>query len=177
MDHPAVAMAVAFAIPDARLGEEIGAVVVLRPGTEVSELALMKFALERISDFKVPRRIVFADEIPKGPTGKVQRIGLARQLGIESLTAKIVSPGSAERRLNPTETELANIWCEVLNVTDVKADDDFQLLGGDSITAARVISRVEARMKRTLPIVAFFMSPTLASVAAAIEPHAQFQGQ
>ncbi len=80
--HPAVAQAVTFAIPHAKLGEEVGAAVVLREGMELTERELRDFAAASLADFKVPRRIVFLPEIPKGATGKLQRIGLAEKLGI-----------------------------------------------------------------------------------------------
>ncbi len=82
MDHPAVAQVVTFAVPHDKLGEEVGAAVVLREGHELDEHALRAFAAERLAAFKVPRRIVFVDEIPKGATGKLQRIGLAAKLGL-----------------------------------------------------------------------------------------------
>jgi acyl-CoA synthetase (AMP-forming)/AMP-acid ligase II len=82
LDHPAVAQAVTFALPHATLGEEVGAAVVLRAGQSVSERELRGFAGGRLADFKVPRRIVLVDEIPKGPTGKMQRIGMAARLGL-----------------------------------------------------------------------------------------------
>ncbi|SLN25931.1 acyl--CoA ligase [Oceanibacterium hippocampi] len=82
MDHPAVAQAIAFAIPHDKLGEDVGAAVVLRDGATVEEAVLRRFVGERLADFKVPRRILFLDEIPKGATGKLQRIGLAAKLGL-----------------------------------------------------------------------------------------------
>ncbi|MEX0758071.1 MAG: acyl--CoA ligase, partial [Tistlia sp.] len=82
LDHPAVGQAVTFALPHPKLGEEVAAAIVLREGQEADEQALRAFAAERLADFKVPRRWVFLEEIPKGPTGKLQRIGLARQLGL-----------------------------------------------------------------------------------------------
>jgi oxalate---CoA ligase len=82
MDHPAVAQVVTFAMPHASLGEDVAAAVVLREGEEASEQDLRGFVRERVADFKVPRRIVFLDEIPKGATGKLQRIGLAEKLGL-----------------------------------------------------------------------------------------------
>jgi acyl-CoA synthetase (AMP-forming)/AMP-acid ligase II len=78
--HPAVGEAVTFAIPHDKLGEEVGAAVVLVDGVETSEAELLSFLRERLAAFKVPRRIVFVAEIPKGSTGKVQRIGLAEKL-------------------------------------------------------------------------------------------------
>jgi acyl-CoA synthetase (AMP-forming)/AMP-acid ligase II len=80
--HPAVAQAVTFALPHDKLGEEVAAAVVLRDGLTVTERELREFAAARLADFKVPRRIVFLSEIPKGPTGKLQRIGLAAKLGL-----------------------------------------------------------------------------------------------
>jgi acyl-CoA synthetase (AMP-forming)/AMP-acid ligase II len=82
MDHPAVAQVVTFAMPHDKLGEDVAAAVVLRDGQEASETELRDFVKSRIATFKVPRRIVFLHEIPKGATGKLQRIGLAEKLGL-----------------------------------------------------------------------------------------------
>ena len=80
--HPAVAQAVTFAMPHDRLGEEVAAAVVLREGEDSDERAIRKFVGERVADFKTPRRVVILEEIPKGATGKIQRIGLAEKLGL-----------------------------------------------------------------------------------------------
>jgi len=82
MDHPAVAQVVTFAIPHDKLGEEVGAVVVLREGAALTGKELREFAATRLADFKVPRKVLFMSEIPKGATGKLQRIGLAKKLGL-----------------------------------------------------------------------------------------------
>ncbi|HKU95285.1 MAG TPA: acyl--CoA ligase [Vineibacter sp.] len=82
MDHPAVLQVVTFAMPHDKLGEEVAAAVVLREGKSVSEKELRDFVSERLAAFKVPRKVVFLPEIPKGATGKLQRIGLAAKLGL-----------------------------------------------------------------------------------------------
>lgn len=82
MDHPSIAQVVTFALPHDKLGEEVAAAVVLREGAAATELAIREFAATRLADFKVPRRILILDEIPKGATGKLQRIGLAQKLGL-----------------------------------------------------------------------------------------------
>jgi acyl-CoA synthetase (AMP-forming)/AMP-acid ligase II len=82
MDHPAVAQVVTFAIPHDKLGEDVGAAVVLREGATLTEKELREFAAKRLADFKVPRKVLFLPEIPKGATGKLQRIGLAAKLGL-----------------------------------------------------------------------------------------------
>ncbi len=82
MDHPAVAQVVCFGMPHAKLGEEVAAVVVLREGQTITERELQTFVASRAADYKVPKKILFMDEIPKGATGKLQRIGLAQKLGL-----------------------------------------------------------------------------------------------
>ena len=82
MDHPAVAQVVTFAMPHDKLGEDVAAAIVLREGLQASEREIREFCAGRLADFKVPRKLVFLDEIPKGATGKLQRIGLAEKLGL-----------------------------------------------------------------------------------------------
>ena len=82
MDHPAVAQAVTFAMPHPKLGEDVAAAIVLREGQQTDERAVRDFAAERLADFKVPRKVLILEEIPKGATGKLQRIGLAEKLGL-----------------------------------------------------------------------------------------------
>jgi oxalate---CoA ligase len=82
LQHPAVAQAVCFAVPDRVLGEEVGAAVVVSPARQLVIAELRRFAADRLVKFKVPRRIVVLDELPKGSTGKLQRIGLAATLGV-----------------------------------------------------------------------------------------------
>jgi acyl-CoA synthetase (AMP-forming)/AMP-acid ligase II len=88
MDHPAVAQVVTFAMPHEKLGEEVAAAVVLREGASLTEPELRDFTRARLADFKVPRRVIFLDEIPKGATGKLQRIGLADKLGLTQKAAE-----------------------------------------------------------------------------------------
>ena len=82
MDHPAVAQVVTFAVPHPKLGEEVAAAVVLREGHVLQDHELRAFAATRLADFKLPKKILFMAEIPKGATGKLQRIGLAEKLGL-----------------------------------------------------------------------------------------------
>jgi acyl-CoA synthetase (AMP-forming)/AMP-acid ligase II len=77
--HPAVADAAVFAVPDALLGEDLVAAVVLKPGETIARRAVHGWLLDRLSPFKVPRRIWLVDELPRTRTGKVQRGELARR--------------------------------------------------------------------------------------------------
>jgi acyl-CoA synthetase (AMP-forming)/AMP-acid ligase II len=82
MDHPSVQQVVVFAMPHEKLGEEVAAAVVLREGAKADEKQLREFCSQRLAAFKVPRKIVFLEQIPLGATGKLQRIGLAEKLGL-----------------------------------------------------------------------------------------------
>jgi len=81
-DHPSVAQCVTFAIPHDKLGEEVGAAVVLKEGQIATDAEIREFLAARLAAFKVPRTVLILDEIPKGATGKLQRIGLAEKLGL-----------------------------------------------------------------------------------------------
>jgi acyl-CoA synthetase (AMP-forming)/AMP-acid ligase II len=80
--HPDVQQVVTFAMPSKTFGEDVAAAVVLREGAVADQEALRAFAAGRLAAFKVPRKIVFLSDIPKGATGKLQRIGLAERLGV-----------------------------------------------------------------------------------------------
>lgn len=82
LEHPAVAQAVAFAVPHAKLGEEVAAAVVLEEGSDLTQRALGLFVAERLASHKVPRMVRFVEAIPKGPSGKLKRVGLAKDLGL-----------------------------------------------------------------------------------------------
>ena len=82
LSHPEIAQVVCFAVPHPKLGEEIAAAAVLAEGSSLDEQGIRAFAAERLADFKVPRRVLLLDEIPKGATGKIQRIGMAETLGL-----------------------------------------------------------------------------------------------
>ena len=82
MDHPAIAQVVTFGVPHPKLGEDIGAAIVLKEGNTTTPDEIREFAKTRLADFKIPRTILILEEIPKGATGKLQRIGLAQKLGL-----------------------------------------------------------------------------------------------
>jgi len=84
LDHSDIAQVVTFAMPHDKLGEDVAAAVVLIEGSNADQRAIRDYAATRLADFKVPRKIVILEEIPKGATGKVQRIGLAEKLGLTS---------------------------------------------------------------------------------------------
>lgn len=168
--QPGVAQAVTFAIPDHSLGEEIGAAVVLQEGAQVSELELRSAVAQRLADFKVPRRIVFLEEIPRGATGKLQRIGLADKLGLTLVAAPATAEaGACAPPRTSTEQTLCGIWAEVLGLERVGVNDDFLELGGDSMLALRIVARIRIAFGREVPLIEFLDRPTIAGQAQLLE--------
>ena len=83
MEHESIQQAVAFSVPHEKLGEDLLAAVVLKENNMVNETDLKDYCKNRLTKFKIPRKILIVTEIPKGATGKLQRIGLAKKLGIK----------------------------------------------------------------------------------------------
>jgi len=78
--HPGVAAAAAVGVPDELYGEEVAAVIVLKPGASVSEQEVIDYCKARLADFKCPKTVRFVEDIPKGPTGKLLKRELAKML-------------------------------------------------------------------------------------------------
>ncbi len=83
MKHESVFQGITFPIVHNKLGEEVAAAVVLKDDHQLTEQALKEFLSKILASYKIPQTIVFLEEIPKGKTGKLQRIGLAKKLGLE----------------------------------------------------------------------------------------------
>ena len=166
--HPEVHTAVAFAIPHARLGEEVGAAVVLRANATVTGPQLRVFVAAQLAPYKVPRRVVAVDQIPRGPTGKLDRRSLAEHLGL--LGGLEVDPAAAPvPPADDVEREVASIWQRVLG-GDVPPSvlADFFDLGGDSLHATELLVEIESAFDRVVPATIFFTSPTVRGMAESV---------
>lgn len=162
LEYPGVAQAVSFAVPHPRLGEDLATAVVLRSNTAVSEAELRGFALSRLTLSKVPSRILFVDDIPKGGTGKVQRIGLYEKLKDRFIPEYEPPTGEAE-------PAIADLWREVLDRAQIGAYDNFFFLGGDSLLAGRLVSRIVATFDVEFSLQDMFQCPTIRDQAQVIE--------
>ena len=166
--HCAVAQAVTFPVPHPTLGEGVAAAIVLKQGAHVTESELRDFAAARLAEFKTPKQILIVDQIPKGPTGKLQRIGLAEKFADLLTLKQEANFVSAETSV---EKEIAEIWRQQLKAERVGLHDDFNALGGDSLSMVTMILQVEERFKVTVPIDSFLKSPTVQNLALLIRPH------
>ena len=168
LEHPHVAQATVFSIPHDLLGEDVGAAIVLSAEGQLVEGELQAFAGQRLADFKVPRVVAFVDEVPKGPTGKVQRIGLAARLGVTPRTEGERPVYTPPR--SPLEDALGEMMGDVLGVERVGVADDFFALGGDSLFAAELVARIRSAFDRPhFPLSTLVWAPTIEKLALELD--------
>jgi oxalate---CoA ligase len=164
LEHPDILQAAAFAMPHATLGETVAAAVVLRDNSQVTESKIREYLTPRLADFKIPTRVLIVDNIPKTSTGKVRRACLAATFA-DLLKSEFVAPK------NGLEALVARIYADVLGSQQIGSTDNFFALGGDSLRAMQVISRVRSVFAVNLSIATVFAKPTVAELAEEIAGH------
>ena len=169
-EHPAVAQAVTFAVPHPSLGEDVAAAIVLKEGVGATPSDIRGFAAEKLAEFKVPRQIIFLDEIPKGPTGKLQRIGLADKLADKLDAERAKNFVAAE---TPIESDISELWQQLLKVECVGVRDDFYALGGDSLLTTTMLLELERRFGASIPVETFLESPTIENLVRFLQDESQ----
>lgn len=169
--HPAVAEAAAFAIPHARLGQDVAAAVVLRPGMTATAVDIRKYLQGHLASFKIPGRIIFGDHLPKGKTGKVLR----RQLGAsiaEAALPEIATPAEESGKDIDADSaliiQLKELWERLLQTSAVSLDDDFSDKGGDSLLAMEMLSELESLLGTKIPISILFEARTIRQLAESL---------
>ncbi|MQA65926.1 MAG: acyl-CoA synthetase, partial [Alphaproteobacteria bacterium] len=167
--YPDVADAMTFPIPHAALGEEVAAAVIPVPGAVFTDEILSKYLRGRLAPFKVPRRILIVDEIPKGPTGTIERRRLAAAFGLAVPSSAAGAESADDRPATPLEAKLQRIWADVLRLDHVGLDEDFFMLGGDSLQAVELFLMIEKEFGRHLPRSTLFRDGTAALMAKQIE--------
>ena len=163
--HPAVAQVITFAVPHPTLGEEVAAAVVLKEQARITASDIREFAAARLSDHKVPKQVLIVDEIPKGPTGKLQRIGLAEKLAgrlASEMENNFVAPG------NVLEKEITAIWSRLLKTGPIGIRDNFHSIGGDSLALATMLIEIHSRWGADVPVDRFLRCPTIETVAQCV---------
>ncbi|MFJ3793954.1 amino acid adenylation domain-containing protein [Kitasatospora sp. NPDC090091] len=159
--HPGVGAAAVVARPDGPNGWRLTGYAQHAPGSPVTVSAL-RAHLETVLPYAmVPAALVVLDALPLLGNGKVDRAALPEP----------VAGGGAAHVAPRTDTEkaLAEVWAELLHRPDIGVEDDFFDLGGHSLTAMRVISRMRSRLDATVTLRAFFEARTIAGLARQLE--------
>ena len=157
--HPGIAEAACFAVPHPTLGEDIATAIVLTDpaGGVIDEVAVSKFLSSRLAAFKIPKRVVCCEVLPRGPTGKLHRLSLAATLGIDPFIGAaesfVFDPGVFEGKW---EFEIAALWRDILKLSAVGVRENFFVLGGESLMAARLLARIGEMTGVDLPVECIF---------------------
>lgn len=170
--HPAVAEAAAFAVSHPRLGEDVAAAIIARPGARTTPEEFREFLQRELASFKVPRHIVILDQLPKGATGKVQRRRLRKALrGLPdrqgAAPVPVVRQGSVD-----LESELLTLWRRLLKSDAVTLDDDFFASGGDSLLAMEMLIQLEQLIGQAVPEKILFGAETVRQLVRKIDTQA-----
>jgi acyl carrier protein len=151
-DHPGEQRLVAYLVPVRQ--------------TAVTASALRVSLSEKLPDYMIPSSFVVLDAMPLTPTGKVDRSALpAPSRTRPELNTIFVAPRTL------FEKELAQVWAEILTLDQVGIHDNFFDLGGHSVAATRVVSRVIRTFQVEVPLQALFAAPTVAEMAAVVTQH------
>jgi oxalate---CoA ligase len=162
LEHADVGQAAAFGVPHPTLGEDLVAAVVPSPGSTPEVAALRQFLFGRLAAHKVPSNLIFVPEIPKGPTGKVQRNTLYSRLG----HLLVQTGGAASSEL---EHALEAIFRAILGIGPTGVHANFFALGGDSLTGVRVVTAINRAYGIQLGATVLFHHPTIAELVPVIE--------
>nr|WCB70647.1 NRPS modules 10-13 [Corallococcus coralloides] len=140
--------------------------VAAEPGAQLTDALLRQALGERLPRYMVPSQVVVLEALPLLPNGKVDRSALARHQP-EAAPARVQGPRT------PNEEVIAAAWAEVLGLEGVGIDEDFFSLGGHSLSATRVMSRLSDNFGTSLPLRALFEHPTVAKLAVYVAMHRQ----
>jgi amino acid adenylation domain-containing protein len=171
--------AAAVGVPDRYVGEDVIAFAVLRNGMSCDEMELLSFCETHLGHFKTPTRIHFVEDLPKGPSGKVQRLRLVEEAGKPAFARSVSldgKPGTSVTGGNgaqngapatdlPIEQIIAEVWSDLLAKPQIDAQSNFFELGGHSLLAIQCLSRLREKVPVILSLTDFFENATVAQQA------------
>uniref|UniRef100_UPI002457AFAD non-ribosomal peptide synthetase n=1 Tax=Nocardia brasiliensis TaxID=37326 RepID=UPI002457AFAD len=166
--HPAVSQAVVL-VMDTATGQQLVAYVVPAPGHSIDPVELTRFAGEKLPSYMVPASIMVLDAFPLNTSGKLDR---------KALPEPVFSADAADFRAPRTQAEqiVAGIFADVLSQERIGIDDNFFDLGGNSLVATQVVSRIGAAFGTQLGVRALFETPTVAGIALRMENASPAEG-
>jgi amino acid adenylation domain-containing protein len=159
--HQSVQETVVIAQENVSGEKHLVAYIVLHQTQAATNIELRNFLKEKLPEYMVPRAFVVVNSLPLTPNGKVDIHALPTPYSpnSRSLDKAFVAPR------NSTESTLAKIWAEVLNLESVGIHDSFFDLGGNSLLAVRLVEQIHKQFERELPLSSLFLNSTIESLA------------
>jgi acyl-CoA synthetase (AMP-forming)/AMP-acid ligase II/acyl carrier protein len=161
--HPEVEQAATFSVKHPTLGEDVGVAVVLRKNGTLDAEGIRRFVAGQLSDFKVPKTVLFLQSLPQSAIGKVKRDALAE---LAESKARPLTYAPPETKL---QSILAEVWAKELDKQKVSIDDDFFSLGGDSLSSVRLMLAIETLLGIQLDTIALDQDLTIRQLGHLIE--------
>jgi surfactin family lipopeptide synthetase C len=165
MEHPDVKEAAVVAWDSAEAEKRLVAYVVPRTDPPPTATEILQFLQTRLPEYMIPAELVFLQNLPQ-TNGKIDRRSLPRPSRTRPNLEQTYTPPT-----NEIARQLVDIWEGVLDVRPIGIYDNFFHVGGHSLAATRIVSRVIKTFQVEIPVEALFNAPTVADMAAAIEAH------
>ncbi len=162
--HKSVQKAVVIAKENASGDKYLVAYIVANVETQNFASLLRNFLKEKLPEYMLPKAFVVLNSLPLTVSGKVDHRALTE---LNSPANRIIDKTFIPPR-TPTESILAKIWAEVLNVERVGIYDNFFDLGGDSLSTVRILKQINKQLGRELSLSTLFLNPTIESLATSI---------
>ncbi len=159
-DHPTVRLSAAKVVDDGRGSQRLLAYVVMQAGAPFDASALRQHLQSRLPPYMLPAALVELGDLPRTPSGKVDRLALPAPAPTRP---DLATPFRAPRP--GLELELCALWSELLDITPIGIDDDFFELGGNSLRAIECLTLLKTRLGLVLPITRLYSQPTIAALA------------
>jgi amino acid adenylation domain-containing protein len=164
--HPEINDAFVVALDADSDRSRIVAYAVPKPRSTISTTELRSYVRKKLPDYMVPTRFIFLEALPVSPNGKIDR----KALPIPGRSRPELATPLINHK-TPLEKDLAQIWRDVLELDQIGIHDNFIDLGGDSLAATRIVSRVMAKFQIEIPLRSLFQSPTVAEMACVISQY------
>lgn len=163
--HPEIRAAAVTWSPTGESSRHVVAAIVPVEGCSPSTAAIIEWASKNLPSQMVPADILAVERLPLTASGKIDRAAIRAFFRDHSTERQ--EPGT--ETMSATEAIIADIWCRILERAAVSRDDHFFSVGGDSLAAVKVITRIESALGIRLSIRTFFAAPTLAALAELVD--------
>ncbi|MDH5507425.1 MAG: alpha/beta fold hydrolase, partial [Anaerolineae bacterium] len=162
--HPEIDQAIVSSLPGTSGETRLVAYMNAASHPPPTITSLRAFLMDSLPDYMLPSKYIWVTDFPKTPTGKIDLRSLPSPDSSRPVLGDDYTPPNT-----PTEERLASIWSEILNITPVGIHDNYFDLGGNSIQAALIFSRLERIYAKRLPITSLLQAPTVHLLAAVLE--------
>ena len=161
--HPLVENAAVIVDSDST-PQRLMAYLVPKAGAVLNAAEILNFCSAKLPEYMVPTTVIVLDSLPLTHSGKLDRRALPVPHAVPAEPARTIVPAQTA-----TEMRIAHLWREVLGIEDVGRFDHFFELGGQSLLASQIVSRIRKELQIEIPLRLIFEAPTVAQLAERVD--------